>query len=284
MMIPQFVLFLILLLTSSTSYAYTAQIKVWQHTLGTPNIIQNTLLHALEITTKEYGDYQIIESSMMTQDRALKEINIGNLDIAHFIATAQREEKGIAVRIPVMRGLLGYRICLIKNGEQDKFDKITNKEQWLANNITIGQQENWPDTEILKSNEFNVKTTFKKELLFQQIAKGRFDCFARGANEITRELLENKDLDISIENGIVIYYPFPLFYFVNPNKPLLAERLTLGLTRLHENGMEEKLFDSYFHDVLEKLTLKQRHLLKLDNPILSEPTINAMNTYPMLKE
>ena len=176
----------------------------------------------------------------MEQGRALRELSkmdSSRLDLAHFAPTIEREKQAIVIRIPLIQGLLGYRLCLIKDGDQHKFSKITNKEQWLASNLTIGQHQNWPDTLVLKDNGLMVKTSYKYKLLFQQLVKHRFDCFARGANEIVYEQRAHQDLGLIIEKKLMLHYPFPLFFFVNKNNPDLAKRLEQGLSKLIENGV-----------------------------------------------
>ena len=258
----------------------TTKITVWEHTVNDPTeIIMETLSRALEITKPEYGDYQLITSVKMEQGRALRELSKhqgSRLDLAHFAPTIEREKQALAVRVPLIQGLLGYRLCLIKSGQQGKFANISNKDQWLASNLSIGQHQNWPDTLVLKDNGLAVKTSYKYELLFQQLAKQRFDCFARGANEIYYEQRTYRNLDLVIEEGIMLHYPFPLFFFVNKNNPVLAKRLTLGLNKLIENGTSEKLFEYYYQAQIEDLNLRNRHIIELKNPTLSYQTVQAM--------
>jgi hypothetical protein len=258
------------------SYAETTNITVWADTLNAPGITKMLLERALQITQPEYGDYYLIISNAMEQERALRELANNRLDIAHFVSTADRERQVSPIRIPIMQGLLGYRLCLIKKGNQEKFTGITNKQQWVANNITIGQHSNWPDTKILRSNGFTVQTTYKHELLFQQLAKNRFDCFARGVSEIGYEQISHRALDLAIEKNIVIHYPLPQFYFVNPAKPVLAERLQVGLAKLQKNGEATRMFDFYFKDLLTALALKNRTFIELQNLTQSPETIDAM--------
>tara|TARA_R110001583_G_scaffold22238_1_gene83529 strand:+ start:215 stop:1096 length:882 start_codon:yes stop_codon:yes gene_type:complete len=271
------IIFLLLITTINVSATESSTIKVWKHTANKPGIIGPLLLQALDITKHEYGDYQIIYSNYMSQDRAFRELKNANLDIAHFVSTHQREKQIPPVYIPIMRGLLGYRLCLIKEDNQYKFNDVTTQQQWIEKGITIAQHRNWPDTNVLKSNGFKVQTTFKPELLLQQLSKNRFDCYARGLSEISSELETNVPLDITIEKNIVIFYPLPQFYFVNPKKPLLAERIHLGLTRLQKNGSSDQLFDTYYKDLLDKFYLKNRNLIELDNPTLSAKTLQAIN-------
>ena len=174
------ILFFLLAANAHFSYAQGTKIRVWEKTAIDQGLIGELLFQALEITQKEYGEYQIITSTEMEQDRALREIANSRLDLAHFVSTAEREMQATPIRIPIMQGLLGYRLCLIKDDNQDKFIGVTNKQQWIEKKISIGQHRNWPDTTILKSNGLHVATTYKRELLFQQLSKNRFDWTQRG--------------------------------------------------------------------------------------------------------
>lgn len=271
---------LLLMLTFFThfSYAKETNIRVWKNTVKNVGMTQILLELALDITKPEYGEYQLISSAEMEQDRALLELKNARLDVAHFVATAQREKNTLPIRVPLMQGILGYRLCLIKDNNQQKFVGINNKQQWIASNITIGQHHNWPDTQILKTNGINVQTTYKHKLLFKQLAKERFDCFARGISEINDEQLAHRSLGLVIKKNIIIHYPLPQFFFVNAKNPLLAERLKLGLSRLQKTGKTKKLFDYYFQKLLTTFELQKRTFIELNNPLLSAETTKAIQT------
>lgn len=274
-------LFLLLSCMANLPALATTKIIVWEHTVNDPTeIIMDTLQRALEITKPEYGDYELVTSMEMEQGRALRELSRfdnSHLDLAHFAPTLEREKQAIAIRIPLIQGLLGYRLCLIKEGDQDKFSEIASLEQLLKKDISIGQHQNWPDTLVLQNNGLTVKTSYKYELLFQQLARQRFDCFARGANEINYELRAHQGLDLTIEKNIALHYPFPMFFFVSKKNPNLAKRLELGLSKLIENGTSEQLFEHYYQAQIEALGLKNRHIIELQNPTLSHQTIQAMH-------
>ena len=257
-------------------YAEGSKIRVWEHTQNKPGIIGLVLHRALEVTSEEYGDYELVNSGKMEQDRALRELVSDRLDIAHFVPTIEREFLITPIRIPIMQGLLGYRLCLINENNQETFEGITNKQQWIDKGITIGQHQSWPDTTILKSNGINVHTTFKRDLLFYQLSKGRFDCFSRGISEISNEKESHKSLPLAIEGNIVIYYPLPQFFFVNPSKPILMARLQTGLMHLQKSGELNRIFDNYYLPIISELNLKQRTFIPLQNPTLSPMTIDAL--------
>ena len=269
-------LFFLIIASSTNCYGYYTKITTWKNTVQAQGLIMETLRAALIITQPEYGDYQISSSIDMPQNRAIRELENGRLDLAHLVATKERENRAIAVKIPLMQNILGYRLCLITEDNQGKFNNINSKQQWIDKGITIGQHHNWPDTNILKANGIDVKTTYKTNLLFQQLAKKRFDCFARGINEISYEQRTHSSLNLVIEKQLLIYYPLPQFFFVSPKKPLLAERLTLGLTKLKEKGTLKQIFDFYYQDLWQDLNVKNRIFINLHNPTLSPETIELL--------
>lgn len=264
----------------SCNYAKVSKIVVWDSLYNNPNPIAMTYLQrALQITKPEYGNYKLIESAKMEQGRSLLELtkqNYAKLDLAVYAATAEREKQATAIRIPLLNGLMGYRICLINNKKQIIFDDVKSKQQLIDKNISFGLHQDWPDTAILRANGIPVKTTYKKILLFQQLTRGRFDCFSRGASEIYSEYLAYQTQGLVIENNLLIYYPLPLFFFVNKSRPILAERIQLGLQRLIASGEFERIFEQYFSPVIVKLKLSERAVIDLYNPTLSEKTVDAL--------
>ena len=263
-----------------------SKIIVWQHTVDNPTkIIMVMLKQALDITKAEYGDYDIISSIPMEQRRAVSKLSKkykGKLDIAHLASSASREKGAIAVRIPLIEGLLGYRVCLIRQNDQDKFSNIKSKQDFIDRNIKIGQQQDWPDTKILEKNGLKVQTSYKYSLLFRQLEKQRFDCFLRGVNEISDELEQHANANFVVENNLLFHYPLPLFFFVNESRPDLAERLTKGLTTLKENGVLAKLVEDYYKDKVEKLHLGTRKDFHLENPFLPDKSLHSINAIPWL--
>lgn len=262
------------------TYAQVTKIIVWESLYNNPTpILMNALRRALQVTKPEYGEYEIIVSTKMEQGRSLLEMaktEKSNLDIASYAPTTAREKLAIPIRIPVLSGLMGYRICLIKKDKQTLFDDIKNKQQLITKNITIGQHQNWPDTTILRFNDITVHTTYKKSLLFQQLDRERFDCFSRGTSEIYAEYLQHRQLGISIENNLLLYYPLPVFFFVNKSRPLLAQRVQLGLERLLESGELYEIVERTFLPIISDLKLSERIVIDLHNPTLSDETLQAI--------
>jgi hypothetical protein len=91
-----------------------------------------------------------------------------------------------------------------------------------------------------------------------------------GVNEI-EEIFKHRAVPIggiSIEPSLMLYYPFPLVFYVNPCNPVLAERIEKGLKLIAINGEHETLFSYHHGDVVQRLNLRNRNTLSLTNPML----------------
>jgi hypothetical protein len=66
-----------------------------------------------------------IGSQDLTQARVNEEVRIGGeLDLAWTSVDAELESKVLPIRIPLFKGLLGYRILIINKHNQAKFDNV----------------------------------------------------------------------------------------------------------------------------------------------------------------
>jgi Fic family protein len=68
-----------------------------------------------------------------------------------------------------------------------------------------------------------------------------------------------------------------MFFFVSQSKPELAQRIERGLNIARQDGSFAALFEKYinFKDIEKALKLSERTVLKLNNPHLSEATLEA---------
>lgn len=98
-------------------------------------------------------------------------------------ATTRREYKEAmhAVRIPLLKGLLGHRIFIIRDSEQELFDTIENFAQ--LKKIRLGQGRFWTDTTVLQKAGMEVIAPVKFESLFYMLEGGRFDYLPRALHE-----------------------------------------------------------------------------------------------------
>jgi hypothetical protein len=238
--------------------------------------------YALAATEEEYGIANLVFIESMTQGRVEQLLLTGELlQLAVFATDAKRESTLLPIYFPLSQGLLGYRVCLIKDGQHEKFQHINSLESLIKSRIMIGQGANWPDVAILRANNIQVTTNPLPLLLFEMLRQLRFDCYARGVNEVVHELNLPEAKGLVLEDTLLLFYPQPALLFVSPNKPLLAERLRKGVEQAWHSGFMQEHFEKHYGALIRQLGCEQRKLLVLENPFLSLAVQQAMQKYAL---
>ena len=119
-----------------------------------------------------------VESDDMSAPKLREEVKDGKIDIIWTSTSMEMEQVAIPVRIPLFKGLLGYRVLLVHKQNQNLFDAVMTLEQ--ARNYRYGQGLGWADTAILQANGLNVITSAQYEGLFHMTDGKRFDAFPSG--------------------------------------------------------------------------------------------------------
>lgn len=204
----------------------------------------------------------------MTQSRALIEMRRPDppIDVYWTVTTPQREQALLPVRIPIERGLIGWRVALVRARDRERWRELRRLAELQA--YTAGQKHDWPDTEILRANGLPVQTSAQYESLFQMLALGRFDYFPRSVLEIATEQRLHAGLGLEIEPYLALQYPSAMYFFVSPARPQLADDLARGLEAAQADGSFERLFQAHFGATMGELHLRQRRVLNLHNPSL----------------
>lgn len=224
---------------------------------------------ALEETRQEFGDFELQPVyTNYPQGRSIAALQSGNLfDVIWTMTSIEREEELLPVHVPLLKGLMGYRLFLIARDRQQEFTDIKTFDQ--LKRLRCGQSIDWPDTQILRGNDFNVVTA-PAERLHVMLAAHRFDFFPRSIHEIWDEAAAHPHL--AVEQNLMLHYPAPMYFFVSRKNPQLAQRLTLGLHRAVANGRFDEAFESHqvTGDIFTRGNLLNRTVIQLDNPQLSE--------------
>jgi hypothetical protein len=182
--------------------------------------------------------------------------------------TKDMEANALAIHIPVRKGILGYRIFLIRKQDRAKFAAIKSLEE--LKKLSVGQGREWEDVKVLRANDFIVETGINYEGLFEMLSKGRFDYFSRGINEAPEEYAARKDKlpNLWVEEKLLLYYPWPKFFYVSKNNPKLAERIEQGLNIMIKDGSFDKVFYKYHGSAIKNTNLKGRKIFRIGNPLL----------------
>jgi hypothetical protein len=227
----------------------------------------------LDLTLRSANvDYELRPSNaVMQQGRALSQLAVGNdVTVVVVVTSKERESNLLPIRIPLDKGLGGWRILLINKKMKRVFSEVETVDQ--LKHFIAGQGHDWPDTEILKANGLRVYGSDTYEGLFKMLQAGRIAYFPRSLHEIWDEEKNHRDMDIAVEDTIILRYPAALYYFVNKDNKALAAAIEKGLRILIKDGSFDKIFYKYYGDPITRSNLKKRKLLTLGNPLLPDAT------------
>jgi hypothetical protein len=234
----------------------------------------------LKATESSHGPWRIQESRA-DYPKAEDEASVFRSKGHHLFVTVAGNKKleneaKIVIPTPIMKGLLGYRIPIIGESDRAMFAKVNTEDD--LRKLGLGIPETWADADLFRHNGYKVVERGDFDTLFERLARGEFDYVAFGANEVAGVFEDRAKQvgDLIVEPTLLLYYPFPLLIYVNPQEPELADRIGTGLNRIVDNGVLDRIFTSYYGDVVDQLNLKKRQLIVLENPLLpaSMPPMN----------
>jgi len=257
--------------------------RLWYRNYDSPPI--RALVALAFDKTPEYGSYRITRTPEMAQGRVVRELERQQselVDLANVATSSQREESLQAIPIPIDGGLLGLRVCVVLKESLPRFMGIRSLGDLQESGIRIGQGAHWPDSSILQANGVSVVTHSRYEILFRMLENHRFECFARGVNEVLFDLeLENNE-DFVIEPNLLLAYPMPSYFFVNRHDHETAHRLQLGMERAIFDGSFGAYLNQYYGQSIDELNLHSRNVLVLENPYLTDES-RAIGTRTLLE-
>jgi hypothetical protein len=207
----------------------------------------------------------------MLQVRALREVEQqSGLDIVWTMTSKEREQALLPIRIPIDRGLLGWRVLLVRPASLPAFAATTTLAQLEA--LRGGQGADWPDTTILRAAGLKIDESARYGDLFQKLAAGRIDYFPRSVQEIWGELDNHRSEGFVVEPTLALHYPTAMYFFVNKQRTDLAADLRRGLEVALRDGSFQALFMQHFGDVLRRSQLDRRRVFEMANPLLPAQT------------
>ena len=208
----------------------------------------------------------------ITQNRGMQLLQSGAIDVIALGTNVERESQMIPIKIDILRGIVGFRIFVIRTADQARIAKMD--AQTLKKQLTFGLNSQWADLPIMRANGFTVETSSSYENLFGMLVAGRFDAFPRGLNEAGRELDERKQSfpQLAVEQTKALFFPYPVYFWVKKGNQALAKRIEHGLTASLADGSFRKLFESYHATEIAMLAKEKRQVIRLDNPILPTKT------------
>jgi hypothetical protein len=207
----------------------------------------------------------------MNQARAIHELKKGSLiDIVWAGANATTLNNLSVVDIPLTKGLTGYRSFITHKDNIKKLKTIKTLQD--LKNIIICHGTHWADTKILLKSGLNILQNSSYEGLFQQTHIKRCDAYPRGINEVLPEVnaRKNKMPNLTVYNDLILFYPFPIYFFTSPDNLRVKNIIKSGL----EAAIDDGSFDEYIKthpttmDLFPLTKWNKATLIKLNNPYL----------------
>ncbi len=265
----------LLLLMSAHTKTFAA---TWQITYPSPasetDQSADYPLAVLSLALNQTGvNYQLIPSvKHYSQSKNLNRLKDNReINVVWSMTDKQREEELLPIRIPIYKGLIGWRLFLIREDMQERFKYIQNLEQLLKLNPVQGSD--WPDTKILQANGFDTVTNLNYNALFEMLSSAQGDFFPRSLIEIWYEIDSvNTENKLIIEPSKGIRYPAAIYFFLNKKNRPLANLITIGLEKAIENGEFEQLFSRWHASYINNTQFKKRTFYELENTFLPPAT------------
>jgi ABC-type amino acid transport substrate-binding protein len=209
---------------------------------------------------------QPMPAQMLSQGRLLAELESGRLDLLWLMTSAEREQQLLPVRVPLDRGLLGWRLLLVRQDDLPHWATPPDLAQLGAR--VGGQGAHWPDLEILRANGLRCEPVVQADRLFAMLAQGRIDYLPRSVLEVGDELRRHAALRLTIAPGLMLHYPAASYLFLRRSESALATRLASVFDAMSRDGSLQALFQSQLGPLLAPLDLPRRRVLSLRNPLL----------------
>ncbi|TQV72931.1 amino acid ABC transporter substrate-binding protein [Aliikangiella marina] len=236
---------------------------------------------ALEKSAQKYGAYQLRNGDfVIPSSRIPKEVRKGKyLNIMTSPDSTELSESMLAIPIPLVKGIQGIRLMLVKNNQVDRLAKINDFVELKT--LNFGQGAGWLDKLIFEDAGLLVTPVTDYNSLFKMLNAERFDAFPRGINEIYREhrLLSQEYPEMKVDNALLIYYDLPVYFFVAKDNQGLKERIEFGLIKAINDGSFDRLFNQYFGVAIKQANLEKRKLFHLNNPFVSKINKNHNKKY-----
>lgn len=224
------------------------------------------LTAALKATEKEYGACKLVGVGPMNQKRAIKSVIDNKIDIAWVPATANNNKVLSPIKVPLRKGLLGWRLLLVNESDLSKFSEVDTLAE--LSEFKTGFGADWQDLPVMQKNFDSVVLSNTYEQLFKLLHKKRFEFFSRGLHEAWDEIEYHKadDYQFAVLDHIMLRYKAVDLFYVNKQNKQLQKRLSKGMNKIIINGTFNDLFYSYYSYFIDTANINLKTVIELENP------------------
>lgn len=212
--------------------------------------------------------------------RLMSDVEAGKIDVIWAGASPDKDRRLRAVRIPILKGMMGYKLFVIRNNDQSLFSNVSSLESLKY--FKAGQKLSWADTKILKEAGLPTVTSVKYPNLFDMLEGGRFDYFPRGLlDDPWQEASGYKHLNLKVEDRLMLAYPHAMYFYINKQNDALYKAISNGFELAIQDGSFDELFfnNNWVKQLIDKSDLKNRVVFKIDNTSMHKETPYQRSEY-----
>lgn len=264
-----------LLLLSALSHAESADLNVRypeDNAADNERAASGRYVRALLKLAIRYSDkpheLQPVTVGTIPESRSQLYLKSGRYDVHWLMTSAENEAQLLPVRIPIYKGLIGWRLFFIKSGDSTHFSKSMSATSLKGLRACLGHD--WPDVQILKNAGYSIATPVSNAHIYDVLQQGRCDYFPRSVLEVWNEYGAARKRNLMVEPHLAMRYPAAYYFFVSPNKPGLAKSLEQGLRAAIDNGSFDTLFYKYFYSDIARAHLSHRNVITVENALFHE--------------
>ena len=231
---------------------------------------------ALDKSAAAFGPFEMKQlDETMSPQRVRSELGLahGRINVFACATARELEQRFLPIRIPIDKGLLGFRVFMVRSADLPRFAAVRSVQDLRA--LRAGQGKDWVDIPILRAAGMPV-VEGSWESMYSMLMAGRFDYYSRGVDEAPRELGENRHRfpQMALEPTLLLHYPLPRYIFVRRDAEgeQLARRIQAGLDTMLQDGTLNALFRQHKGPVIERCGLDRRRLLTVPNPFMTAET------------
>tara|TARA_R110000868_G_scaffold26264_3_gene101412 strand:- start:3024 stop:3836 length:813 start_codon:yes stop_codon:yes gene_type:complete len=202
------------------------------------------LKHVLKQSEAKYGEVELVALAVtMSRARKFASLDSDVMDVLWTSTSTELEKQALAVKIPLVKGMFGYRALMIRTQDQARFSAITSLTE-LAK-LTAIQGQDWAEVEKMRRAGLTVATMEWNPKMYKLVSEGKVDYYPRSIIDIHDEVANTDTDNLAIEQSLLLSYHNNAYFFVAKNNTKLAERLEYGLLKSMEDGSFEHYFNTY---------------------------------------
>lgn len=258
-----------LLLLSVNAYATPLRIQATEMVNSLPmNLLQEVVKRSDKYDSLEFV-YKDLDASPPS-NKIKEDLENNLLDIIWNGADKEYEQTLNTIYIPIYKGLLGFRLSIINQGDEALFSQVRTPQD-LSKFIAC-QGKKWPDTTILEHNGVTVAKSLKYENLFNMLDGERCDYYPRGTFELYDEIKNRPQFSFTDDKHIAIRYELPLLFFVTKENTELRNHITAILEDMIDDGTYDHIFYNtpQVRDAIKQAHFEKRKIIRLESPLVSD--------------